>query len=86
MRELGMENTAQQTVMFRIESSKGMRRFYTLAVQPNLFGGYSLMRCWGQIGINGQMRIDFFNDEAGAIDACNHLLLAKQKRGYRQQP
>lgn len=30
-----------------------MRRFYTMQVQPNLFGGFAVVREWGRIGQSG---------------------------------
>ncbi|MGO7014944.1 WGR domain-containing protein, partial [Rhizobium johnstonii] len=34
----------------RIDPSKNMARFYALSIEPNLFGGTSLVRSWGRIG------------------------------------
>lgn len=38
----------------KIEPHNNMRRFYTLSVQPNLFGEWCVMRYWGRIGTLGQ--------------------------------
>ena len=69
--------------MTKIDPAKNMRRFYTLSVQPNLFGGHSVMRCWGRIGTQGQLKIDMHQTEADAIDASDRLNTSKRKRGYR---
>lgn len=37
----------------RINPALNMRRFYTLSIQPTLFGGASLVRNWGRIGVGG---------------------------------
>lgn len=66
----------------RVDSSKNMRRFYALTVQPDLFGGASLVREWGRIGSPGQMRIEHHPDEGHAINALVDLVAAKRKRGY----
>ncbi|UEM18339.1 WGR domain-containing protein (plasmid) [Bradyrhizobium barranii subsp. barranii] len=34
----------------RIDTTRNMRRFYLLSIQPTLFGGVSLIRNWGRIG------------------------------------
>ena len=39
--------------MRRIDPARNMRRFYRLSIQPDLFGGASLVREWGRIGARG---------------------------------
>ena len=51
-------------------------------VQPDLFGGASLIREWGRIGQAGQVRVDPHPDEGCAVDALAGLAQAKRKRGY----
>ena len=34
----------------RVDPAQNMRRFYLMQVQPDLFGGASLIREWGRIG------------------------------------
>ena len=41
------------TRLERRDRKKRMARFYSLSVQPNLFGGYSLICEWGRIGQRG---------------------------------
>ncbi|MDF1670209.1 MAG: WGR domain-containing protein [Roseovarius sp.] len=77
-----MGNTAIDTTLYRIDHTRNMSRFYTLTIQPNLFGGYSLMRNWGRIGTGGRMRIEFFDCPAASQDECDRLLHSKQQRGY----
>ena len=79
-----MSNTAFDTTLYWIDPSKNMSRFYTLAIQPNLFGGHSLLRNWGRVGTGGQLRIEFHDDVTSTQEACGRLMLAKQKRGYRE--
>ncbi|WP_353608975.1 WGR domain-containing protein [Labrenzia sp. DG1229] len=71
------------TVLYRIDPSKNMSRFYSMTIQPDLFGGHSLLRNWGRIGSHGQMRIDSFDCELSAQDACQIILRLKTDRGYR---
>ncbi|RWX21129.1 WGR domain-containing protein [Rhizobium leguminosarum] len=66
----------------RIDPSKNMARFYALSIEPNLFGGTSLVRSWGRIGSRGQQKIHVFDSEAKAVDLLLSLLRRKQSRGY----
>lgn len=70
----------------RIDAAKNMARYYTMSIEPDLFGGASLVRRWGRIGTRGKERIDLFKDERQAIR--HFLFLARQKRarGYAPQP
>lgn len=75
--------THSDTALYRVEPTQNMSRYYTLSVQPNLFGGFSLLRNWGRIGTGGQLRVDFFEDEETAVSASDQLMGSKLKRGYR---
>lgn len=72
------------TTLFRIEPEANMQRFYSVTVQPNLFGGHSVIRNWGRIGTGGQLRVDLHTTEAEATRAHNRVLSAKARRGYRR--
>jgi hypothetical protein len=50
--------------LFRIDPAKNMRRFYRLDVQPDLFGGVSLVREWGRIGRASRLRLDPYLPQA----------------------
>ena len=67
----------------RIDTEKNMRRFYRMRVQPDLFGGCSLIREWGRIGTNGRQLVERFKDEGQAIDALAKIMRSKHRRGYR---
>ncbi|MES0884559.1 WGR domain-containing protein [Roseibium sp. SCP14] len=77
-----MTNEPIHLSLYRIDPSRNMQRFYEMTLQPNLFGGISLMRNWGRIGRSGQFRIDLFDDEAAAASAFQKLASAKQRKGY----
>lgn len=66
----------------RIDPAQNMRRFYTLAIQPTLFGGASVIRNWGRIGTNGQAMMETFDSEDDAAAASLRLERAKRQRGY----
>ncbi|MCG8274215.1 WGR domain-containing protein [Aquamicrobium sp. NLF2-7] len=66
----------------RIDPTQNMRRFYTLAIQPTLFGGASVIRNWGRIGTNGQSMMETFDSEDEATAVSLRLERAKRRRGY----
>jgi len=66
----------------RIDPDRKMRRFYSLCLQPDLFGGISLVREWGRIGSGGRVRYDRFASEGQAVGALSVLLQKKRRRGY----
>lgn len=66
----------------RIDPSLNMRRFYRMSVQPDLFGGVSLVREWGRIGYRGQMLVQQHDDEGRAVNALMKLSAIKKRRGY----
>jgi predicted DNA-binding WGR domain protein len=67
----------------RINLSQNMRRFYRMSIQPDLFGGASLVREWGRIGYRGQALVEQHEDEAQAAKALMKLFEIKKRRGYR---
>lgn len=68
----------------RIDASQNVRRFYRIEISPGLFGDWSLIREWDRIGQPGQVRVDWYETEAGAKDARFDILVKKAKRGYEQ--
>ena len=67
----------------RIDPAQNMRRFYSLSVQPTLFGGASLIRDWGRIGTRGQTMMETFDTADDADLAFDRLDRSKRRRGYR---
>ena len=66
----------------RIDPGQNMRRFYTLSVQPTLFGGAALVRAWGRIGTHGQSKMETFDRPEEAGGAFVRLAGTKRRRGY----
>jgi predicted DNA-binding WGR domain protein len=60
-----------------------MSRFYSLRLQAELAGGWSLVREWGRIGQPGTVRCDPHHSLAEALSAGLRLARAKMRRGYR---
>jgi predicted DNA-binding WGR domain protein len=69
-------------ILYRIDASKRMHRFYRLDVQPDLFGQWCLMREWGRIGSTGQVRSVPFPTPQEAGAALNAQRRRKERRGY----
>jgi predicted DNA-binding WGR domain protein len=48
-------------VLHRINPEQGVRRFYSLMIERDLFGTVRLVRNWGRIGTNGQEMAEVFS-------------------------
>jgi predicted DNA-binding WGR domain protein len=70
-------------VLHRIDPEQGIRRFYSLMIERDLFGTVCLVRNWGRIGTNGQELVEVFPDELEAGEALEAVARAKRRRGYR---
>ena len=70
-------------VLHRIDLEQGIRRFYSLMIERDLFGTVRLVRNWGRIGSNGQELVEIHADEAAAGQALEAVARAKRRRGYR---
>ena len=66
----------------RIDPDRNMARFYTMSVQPNLFGEWLLLREWGRIGSAGRFVTRGFASECEAALAMAEHLKAKLGNGY----
>jgi predicted DNA-binding WGR domain protein len=66
----------------RIDPARNMRRFYRLDVQPDLFGGFCLVREWGRIGGGGQERRTPYTSADAAHAALSLQAERKLRRGY----
>jgi predicted DNA-binding WGR domain protein len=60
-----------------------MQRFYRMDIQRNLFGEWCLLREWGRIGSNGQMRSLPFSTARDAEAALEKQRCREERRGYR---
>ncbi|ANY84154.1 hypothetical protein BB934_38565 (plasmid) [Microvirga ossetica] len=69
-------------VLHRIDPEQGIRRFYSLMIERDLFGTIRPVRNWGRIGTNGQELVATFASEKEAGQALEALAGAKRQRGY----
>ena len=58
-------------------------RFVQLMLQPDLFGGWALVRETGQIGGRSTVRREQFLDQVSAITALEHARDQQLKRGFQ---
>ena len=70
-------------VLHRIEPGQGIRRFYSLMIERDLFGTVRLVRNWGRIGTRGQELVEIHADEIAAGQALEAVARAKRRRGYQ---
>jgi predicted DNA-binding WGR domain protein len=70
-------------VLHRIDPEQGVRRFYCLMIERDLFGTVRLVCNWGRIGTNGQELVEVFASEIEAAQALEVISRAKRRRGYR---
>ena len=66
----------------RVDDSRNMWRFYKLCLQPTLFGEVMLVRNWGRIGTNGQVKFETFEAGEDAEKLLNRIERSKRRRGY----
>ena len=48
-----MSNQSHQTHLTKIDHSVNQCRYYSLRIDPDLFGGWTLIRQWGRLDKNG---------------------------------
>lgn len=73
----------QGIALRRIDSGRNMARFYTIGVQPTLFGDWAVVRGWGRIGTYGRTQETWFSEPAPALACADGFERAKRRRGYR---
>lgn len=69
-------------VLYHVDASKRMHRYYRMEIQRDLFGEWCLMREWGRIGRAGQVRCVPFSTPHEAEAALLRQRNAKERRGY----
>lgn len=66
----------------RVDEARNMARFYVLAVQQDLFGGWWLVREHGRIGSPGRVMQHPFPSMDAAASALSKLWRQKVRKGY----
>ncbi len=66
----------------RRDTTRNMARFYSLAIEEDLFGTPCLVRRWGRIGTHGQAKRHPCADEGERWRCSLSLAAVKRRRGY----
>lgn len=87
MTQLTLMDCIQDTLparicMRRIDSDRRMARFYVLAIEPTLFGGYAVVREFGRIGRSGRVISQLYASADEAVKVFQRQRQAKERRGY----
>lgn len=73
-----------QAYLRKIEHNTNKYRYYSLQIDPDLFGRWSLFREWGRLDDEGgTLRMDSFDNEGEAIAHLKEITRQKRKRGYQ---
>lgn len=75
-------STPERVYLRRVDPSRNMSRFYTMAIERTLFGEFALVREWGRIGRGGQTKSTVFPSGREAESTFSRLRRAKERRGY----
>ena len=71
----------------RIDPARNTRRFYRLDLQPDLFGGFAIVKEWGRIGRRGgRVAGEWQLTETLAAAAVQRQAERKRRRGYTPEP
>lgn len=66
-----------------IDPTTNRFRWYSLQLQPRLFGGVDLIRRWGRLGqTGGTERIDHLPDQSTAALHIHRTLRVRERHGY----
>lgn len=68
--------------LYQIDPAMNMARFYAVTAQPTLFGEWSPVREWGQVGRSPQLLLNTFETRDHVADMAHRLFSAKQRRCY----
>jgi predicted DNA-binding WGR domain protein len=70
----------------RTDPARNTRRFYTVHLQPTLFGATDVVREWGREDCAGTVHTAPYATESEARAALAKAISTKLKRGYQLAP
>ncbi len=80
-----MSDRPHHTCLAKVDPNANQYRYYSLRVDPDLFGRWSLFRQWGSLDYEGgSLRMDSFGSEEEALHSLVKITKKKLKRGYRE--
>ena len=68
----------------RVDTSRNMARFYTLSLEPTLFGDVAVLRQWGRIGTRGRQASSLHASMAEAQTVLARQIARRRRRGYSE--
>lgn len=69
-------------LLHQIDPDRNSARFYSLFIEPTLFGEAGVVRHWGRIGTSGRYRLDLYASYSEALLALSRIEQTKRRRGY----
>ncbi len=70
--------------LMKIDHSANQYRYYSIRIDPDLFGRWTLIRQWGRLDYDGgRLRMDTFESEIQALNRLSEIVTQKKKRGYQ---
>lgn len=72
-----------RVLLYRVDLSRNMHRFYAVGLDTDLFGDVVVVREWGRIGTVGRRRLDLYADLNAGVGAWSRMIETKRRRGYR---
>ena len=72
------------TYLKKIDHRANQYRYYSIRIDPDLFGGWTLIRQWGRLDADGgRLKMDNFESEKEALNRLSEIVTQKKKRGYQ---
>ncbi len=79
-----MSNQSHHTHLTKIDHSDNQYWYYSLRVDPDLFGGWTLIHQWGKLETDdGTLHMESFDSEELATSRLTKITQQKRKRGYQ---
>ncbi len=80
-----MSDLVHHTYLTKIDPTANQCRYYSLRVDPDFFGRWSLFRQWGRLDDEGgSIQMDSFGSEEEALHRLVTITRQKLKRGYQE--
>jgi predicted DNA-binding WGR domain protein len=68
----------------KVDPERNVRRWYTVAWGPTLFGNWAVVRSWGRVGADwAQCKSEVFEDDDAACIEAEAQVKRRLRRGYR---
>jgi len=72
------------TFLTRTDAARNIDRFYAVAVTPNLFGEWTVLREWGRRGSPGTVRLASHRRQDDARISAQRTVKRRLQHGYVQ--